>query len=144
MARYEYECRVHGPFEQWYQMGHAPETVDCPTILESGGWCQERAKRLYSFLFTEDKRRFRRGLSPVTGQPYASSRSEEKVIEKQSGIEFIAPSDMPSSWKAARDYHRHVKSGGDRVDPKSVMPPEKIPGKSILQRMAEKGVRVPS
>jgi hypothetical protein len=77
----------------------------------------------------------------VTGEPYAQSRSEERVLEKTRGIEFLSPREMPKQWEKLRDYARHVKAGGERLDPHKVNPVPTTPKGEILKKMAERGVR---
>jgi hypothetical protein len=88
-------------------MGEAPEMLS----MEDG--CL--GSRVYSFYTVEDRRHMRRGISATTGLPYASSRSEEKLFEKQRGVEFIGKNDMPTEWKDAVEYSQHIRSGGEHV-----------------------------
>lgn len=145
MARYSYLCpgepdasECH-EIDRWFDMGQAPSFVTCEEH-------QHKAPRYFDFQFQQDNRRFRKGRSAVTGERYAESRAEERRIEKERGIEFIGRGEMPEKWKRAAEYSRHVKTGGDRDASleRAIAAPEPVKSKTILQRMAEKGVRVPS
>lgn len=87
----------------------------------------------------------RKGISAATGLPVAQSRSEERRIERERGIEFIGRKEMPSDWKRMGEYARHVKSGGDRVDPELVNPTKLESTKgSLLKKVRERGISLGS
>lgn len=135
MPLYEYECEHGHNLELWYQMGEAPLALD---LAHDDTVCS--SKRVFGCQFTEDRRHMRRGISAATGEPVAQSRSEERMIEKTKGIEFIGRAEMPSQWKKLGEYARHVNSGGERVDPHAVNPAEITSSKGeLLRKMAERG-----
>lgn len=145
MARYVYACpgqpgdAESHELERFYPMGQAPQIEWCDDHMHN-------APRTFDFQFQEDKRRMRSGRSNTTGQHYATSRADERRIEKEKGIEFIGPSEVPDKWRRAKEYAEHVKTGGDR-DPKTehaiaADPPHK--GLTIKQAMDRRNVRLPS
>lgn len=126
MARYEYECPVHGAFDQYFPMGDAPEVVVCFHAHEarSGGKVAV-AKRVYGFYHQEDRRHMRQGISHATGKPFAQSRDEERAIEKSTGIYFAGKNDLLPHEREAVAYQKHVASGGERVENPVSVPTEK-------------------
>jgi hypothetical protein len=73
--------------------------------------------------FCEDRLRMHpANWSWSVGAPMPQSRQERRRIEKEKGIEFVAPHEFPETWKQATDYKKHVDSGGDRLPPEVVAP----------------------
>jgi len=135
VAYYPYECE-HDEELIEYPMVSVPDTH---TMSDS---CM--GKRVYYLPHHVEDRRHMRGekLSPVTGLPYASSRTEERRIERERGIEFLSPSEMPKQWDTLKRYSQHVKHGGERLDPHAVNPEPKTDLKGeISRKMAERGLR---
>lgn len=121
MARFAYRCPQCGDHEAVLPMGTAPDLAEHPLDFGAGdpgdarSWemCPNRAQRLITVPhFTEDKRRLRSGISPVTRLPYAQSKREERKIEEKLGIEFVTKESRPESWKEAESYSNHLRAGG--------------------------------
>lgn len=85
----------------------------------------------------------RQGRSHATGLPYAQSRRDERVIEKEHGLEFVGKSDYPEQWKTLAEHARHVKAGGDPVAPNVLNPPPspKVEPGTIMKKVRERGLR---
>ncbi len=114
-------------------MGTAPIFVEC-------GACGAQARRSFDIQFDQDYRRFRVGRSQATGAAYAESKAEERRIEKERGIVFTGRNDLTPKEKRLAEYARHVRAGGERVDPNVVNPPEVVKRKTVQQVLAEKKV----
>ena len=117
-----------------FPMGKAPLELPCD---EHGVF----ASRVFDFQFQQDNRRLRKGVSPVTGMPYAESRREERLIEKALGIEFTGPADMPKQWKEASAYKTHVDQGGEQLPMGQVITPEAIESRPLTSYMDEAGYK---
>lgn len=145
MPIYEYACEHGYETEEIFPMGEAPVEVQITHIFDEE-WAPFHAPclagRVYSFHHQEDRRHMRTGISAATGRGYAQSRTEERVIEKTTGIEFVQKSEMPPLWKKLGEYARHVKAGGERLDPDVINPPENTSLKgAILKKIDERGIR---
>jgi hypothetical protein len=142
MPYYEYQCRCGEALESYHAMGEAPATIDgvhVDRVAEQTWHCEFR--RVFSFNHVEDRRHMRKGVSRITGMEFAKSRTEEKVIEKSLGIEFIGKSDVPAQWNNLKEYNQHVKTGGERLDPHDVNPEPFVSTKGdLLKKAAELGV----
>jgi len=134
MARYEYQCCFHR-FIISAPMGTAKTHETCPAC---GVLCP---RIIGDFQFQQDNRRLRKGVSPVTGMPYAESRREERLIEKALGIEFTGPADMPKQWKEASAYKTHVDQGGEQLPMGQVITPEVIESRPLTSYMDEAGYK---
>ncbi len=135
MAYYAYECE-HDEQLVEHPMGTAPLFCGLP--------CGCRGRRVFYLPNHMEDRRHMRGerLSPATGKPYAQSRADERRLEKESGIEFVSPKDLPVQWDTLKRYAKHVKAGGERLDPHIVNPEPKTDFKGeITRKMAERGLR---
>lgn len=96
------------------------------------------------FRYQEDRRHMRgERLSTVTGKPYAQSRSEERVMEKAGGFEFLTKAEMPDQWKTLAEHHRHVKAGGTPLAPDVLNPPPdpRVTPGTIMKMIDKKGLR---
>jgi hypothetical protein len=122
MARFAYQCVQCGYFETTLPMRGAPDFARHQRFFglgpseEAESWeeCPYQAVRLlFMPHFTEDKRRLRVGISPATGRPYAQSRSEEKKIESEMGLEFVTRETRPTEWKEHEAYSKHLSAGGE-------------------------------
>ncbi len=134
MARYVFACVSCGlETTSSHAMGTAPLAVACPS-------CRGIAARSFDVQFNQDMRRFRSGLSPATGQPYAESRGEEKRIEKETGVTFIGRQDLSPREKQLAAYSKHVREGGERLAPDVVNPPAKVKRKTVQQVLRERNV----
>jgi hypothetical protein len=72
---------------------------------------------------------------------YAQTRAEERRIEKEKGIEFISPSEMPKKWKQLQEASREAKETGIHPDPEKINPDPITSTKgSILQKVKERGI----
>ncbi len=137
MPLYNFTCpNCAHEFEEFFGMNDL-KAPGCPQ-------CHAPARRVYTvFQYTEDRTRHFR--NPVTGdrhsfmlgQPMPESRREFHKLCEQKGIEPVSRSSMPKEWKAASEYARHVKSGGERVDPSTVAKPEAEPVKSVREMVRE-------
>lgn len=138
MAIFGYRCPQCGEVgEATHPMG-ATVFVRCPC----GGSAERHYAPEYLFQHTEDRRHMRQGKSHATGEPYAQSRREERVIAKEKGIEFVGKSEMPSQWKTLAEHHRYVKQGGTPLAPEVLNPSTTAvePG-TIMRKVREKGIR---
>ncbi len=138
MPYYEYESEDGVRVDQWFEMGQAPEVI--PVYV--AGERYDTYRRVYGFNFVEDRRRMRSGRSAATGLPYAQSRSDERLLEKQLGCEFIQSKEMPEKWRHLREYSEHVKHGGEREEPWTVNP-EVVPSLKgeLLKECDRRGIR---
>lgn len=148
MAFYEYRCEATGLcIEVQLPIGTAPDEAPCLMCNSRIDHLTENlhnVKRVFNVpYFVEDKRRWRKGVSPATGRAYAESRQEERRLEKELGIEFIAPSEMPAHWKASLDYKKHIDAGGETLKYEDVIPAEKIDVAPLTQYMDEANYRRP-
>lgn len=118
-------------------MGQAPDLAEHPVDFGLGdpwdprSWkiCPSRAQRIITVpQFTQDQRRFRKGISPVTRLPYAQSRREERQIEERLGIEFVTRDSRPQEWKEHEAYSQHLSSGGNSIEYKPDPPKKNQPG----------------
>ena len=135
MARYEYRCEIDGStFDLYGAMGSQPDRLPCICL-------HGMARRVFDFQFQQDNRRLRKGISPVTGQPFAESRAEERRIEKERGIEFVGPGDMPKPWREARDYKAHIDQGGERLGFSAIHAPEPDDSRPLTSYMDEAGFK---
>jgi hypothetical protein len=117
-------------------MGQAPIETTC---------CSVMAQRVWGFYHQEDRRHMRTGISRSTGQPYAQSRTEERVIENQMGADFVMTSEIPDNIKFAKEYGAHLKAGKDPLPPDVAAkmmsaPPEKTV--TVLEALQKSGVRL--
>lgn len=125
------------------------ECENCGTESLNGRWCFPCDVHLngqaYN-VYVPRHDRYRLFRNPHTGTRYSyalgqdmpETAGEYHRICEQKGIEPVSPSTMPEQWKAAAEYARHVKQGGDRVDPASVVPKEPITGvKSVRDMVRE-------
>ena len=134
MALYEYKCSRGHKITLAFAMGTAPAQTPCI--------CNTPLRRVIGdFQFQQDNRRLRKGVSPVTGLPYAESRREERMIEKALGIEFTGPADMPKQWKEASAYKTHVDQGGEQLPMGQVITPEAIESRPLTSYMDEAGYK---
>jgi predicted nucleic acid-binding Zn ribbon protein len=141
MARYDYICpRCEAVEEVQHSM---TETV---FVVHEG--CFVPCEKYFSpdniFRTQEDRRHMRgEGKSHATGQPYAQSRREERVIEKAGGFEFIGKSEIPEQWRTLAEHHRYVKAGGTALAPDVLNPPPdpRVEPGTILKHMAKRGLR---
>lgn len=134
MPYYEYESEDGQRVDQWFEMGEAPEEI--PVFV--AGKRYDTYRRVYGFNFVEDRRRMRSGRSAATGLPYAQSRRDERLLEKQLDCEFITPKEMPEKWRHLREYAQHVKHGGSREAPEAVNPQPQESLKGSLMREADR------
>lgn len=115
--------------------------------------CGRQAQRIFSdFLFIEDRCRFARNprtgstFCDMLGQEYPQDRRERDAIYKMKGIEPVSTSDMPSQWKTALDYSKHLKSGGEKLsrekEAELIEKPDLSDIKSIPQMMRESGLKL--
>lgn len=151
MPVFEFACKHGLATERTYAIGQAPREIeieheDEPEDDDDDSRRREivrcLAHRIFgSFYYAEDRRHMRRGLSPATGRPYAQSRTEERVIEKTMGIEFVGRGDMPDQWKRCRDYSRHLRTGGKPVDPESLNPTPKSEKGWFKKELDKRGFR---
>lgn len=146
MARYEYDCPVHGAFDRYFPMGEAPTQVvhtygDPERFSGSDPLddCRELSSRVYGFYHQEDRRHMRQGISHATGKPFAQSRDEERAIEKSTGIYFAGKNDLLPHEREAVAYSKHVASGGERVENPISVPTEKpLPLTHYMDKMGYK------
>lgn len=142
MARYEYQCPVHGAFDRYFPMGEAPSSSAC--VAQEEGlyfphFCARESKRVYGFYHQEDRRHMRQGISHATGKPFAQSRDEERAIEKSTGIYFAGKNDLLPHEREAVAYSKHVASGGERVENPISVPIEKpLPLTHYMDKMGYK------
>ena len=54
------------------------------------------------------------------GAPMPKSRAERRRVEKQRGVYF--DSNLTADEKRYKEYGDHVRSGGERIDPKELLP----------------------
>lgn len=139
MPLYAFDCTNCGrDFDYFAKMSEISAAAPgCP-------YCHAPGRRVFTVpQYSEDRTRFFRGpsgsrYSYMLGQNMPESRAEFHKICEQKGIEPVSRSTMPEGWKAAAQYARHVREGGDRVDPASVLPKEKAePVKSIRDMVRE-------
>lgn len=139
MPMYGFECTSCGrEFDYYARMSEiAHASPGCP-------YCHGTSRRIFSVpQYSEDRTRFFRGAtgtrySHMLGQDMPESRSEFHRICEQKGIEPVSRASIPSHWKEAASYARHVRDGGERVDPASVVPKEPIEGvKSVRDMVRE-------
>jgi predicted nucleic acid-binding Zn ribbon protein len=141
MARYAYVCpnceevgTIQHPMNESVFVVHEGCFVPCERYLTADTIFQTQ----------EDRRHMRgEGKSHATGQPYAQSRREERVIEKAGNFEFIGKSEMPEQWKALREHAQYVKQGGTPLAPNVLNPPPdpRVEPGTILKMMDKKGLR---
>jgi putative FmdB family regulatory protein len=146
MPLYEFVCVNHGEIVEHRPFSDASLPCHCAQ-------CGEQAERVYgNFVFVEDRCRFARNprtgsnFSDTLGTQYPQDRRERDAIYKQKGIEPVTPSDLPSQWKTALDYSKHLKSGGEKLDRKAeaelIDKPDLSDVKSIAQMVRESGMKV--
>lgn len=138
---YEYRCTQCGLTGDVQHPANVAVFVVCSD-------CRGMAERYFSPesvpYHQEDRRHMRAGLSRATGQAYAQSRKEERVIEKERGIEFISKRDLTEQQKTLREHFQHTKTGGEPVAPNVLNPPPspKVEPGTILREMRKRGISV--
>jgi putative FmdB family regulatory protein len=142
MPVYQFRCSEHGSFEETRPMSEASEPGICAA-------CNREANRVFGdFLYFEDRCRFARNprtgtnFSDVLGQEYPQDRATRNRVYAEKGIEPVSTSDMPSQWKTALDYRRHLDAGGDALADTSslIESPDLSDVKSIAQMVRESGM----
>lgn len=134
MPLYSFACPEHGGFDEFFRMNDE-KRAHCPL-------CHRAAPRQFTaFHHVED--RYAQFRNPSTGdrhsfmlgQDMPTSRREFHKLCEAKGIEPVSRASMPQSWRDAAQYAKHVREGGERVDPASVMPKEKIEGVTSIRDM---------
>ncbi len=87
----------------------------------------------------------RNGRSHVTGQRFAQSRSEERVIEKTMNADFLTTSEIPAHIRAAREYGEHLRAGKPALPPgeaAALMSAPQEKASTILEALRKSNVRL--
>jgi hypothetical protein len=142
---YQYELAGGKRFERLFPMGDAP-----PAITTEVG----EAMRVFGdFNFVEDRTRFFRNprtgtrFSDVLGCEMPEDRVSRDALYASKGAEPVSAREMPSQWKTALEYSRHLDTGGNKLDRKEeaklIESPDFSGVKSIKQMVQESDWRMP-
>lgn len=138
--RYDYRCTSCG------EVGEVAHPHDQTTFVVCAA-CKQPATRYFGpeniFYTQEDRRHMRNGKSHATGQPFAQSRKDERVIEREKGIYFTTKADLSEKEKTFAEHTRYVQAGGTPIAPNVLNPPPdpRVAPGTILKKMIEKNVR---
>jgi hypothetical protein len=139
MPVYPYRCPRCGAIDE---VRHGSKDA----IFVACGECFAVAERYFApeYLpeFTEDRVRFKNLRHTLGPGQLPDDRKTLRAVEREKGIEFIGKREMPEDWKKFLDYGRHVKQGGERLDPEKVNPRQTAvePG-TIMSKVRKKGIR---
>src|SRR5580698_222662 len=112
------------------------ETVSFPRPCPA---CGALSPKLFeSPKFVEDRLRFFKGhdgtgYSFALGERMPDSRAARDRLAKQKGIYF--DSQLTKDEQRYRDYGKHVASGGERIEPKQLLPKEPDTSKELSAKI---------
>ena len=127
-------------------IGELTHPAGVPIFVVCAG-CRQPAQRYFGPenvpYHQEDRRHMRKGRSSATGQAFAQSRTEERVLEKTKGIYFTTKAEMTAQEKTLVEHARYVKEGGTPLKPEVLNPPPdpRVAPGTIMKKVREKGIR---
>ena len=142
MASYGFRCSGNGGHEiiGYYPMGKAPSQEFC-------NHHQAYAHRTYEApQFTEDRRRMQKCSNPAApsdrwswslGQDMPETRSEQRRLEREKGIEMLTRDEARREANEAKGYLEAVRSGS----PPAPEQPKPLPKGWLAKEVAERGIR---